>query len=34
MEMEKYKIDFSIKVEDEATKKINEVMSGIDKMFK
>ena len=34
MEMEKYKIDFSIKVEDEASKKIKEVMSGIDKMFK
>ena len=34
MEMEKYKVDFSITVEDEATKKIQEVISGIDKMFK
>lgn len=34
MEMEKYKTDFSIKVEDEATKKIKEVVSGINKMFK
>lgn len=34
MEMERYKIDFSIKVEDEATKKIKEVMNGIDKMLK
>lgn len=34
MEMEKYKVDFSITVEDEATKKIQEVVSGIDKMFK
>ena len=34
MEMEKYKVDFSLTVEDEATKKIQEVISGIDKMFK
>lgn len=34
MEMEKYKVDFSLSVEDEATKKIQEVISGIDKMFK
>lgn len=34
MEMEKYKVDFSITVKDEATKKIQEVISGIDKMFK
>lgn len=34
MEMEKYKVDFSLTVQDEATKKIQEVISGIDKMFK
>ena len=34
MEMEKYKIDFELTVEDEATKKIQEVVNGIDKMFK
>lgn len=34
MEMEKYKVDFSITVEDEAKNKIQEVISGIDKMFK
>jgi len=33
-EMEKYKADFSVEVKDEATKKIKEVVSGIDKMFK
>lgn len=34
MELEKFKIDFSLSVEDEATKKIQEVVKGIDKMFK
>ena len=34
MEMEKYKVDFSLTVEDKATKKIQEVISGIDKMLK
>ena len=34
MEMDKYTVDFSLSVEDEATKKIQEVISGIDKMFK
>lgn len=34
MEMEKYKIDFILKVEDEAIKKIQEVVNNIDKMFK
>ena len=34
MEMEKYKVDFRLSVEDEATKKIQEVINGIDKMFK
>ena len=34
MEMEKYKVDFSLSVEDEATKKIQEVINGIDKMLK
>ena len=29
-----YKVDFSITVEDEAKNKIQEVISGIDKMFK
>lgn len=33
MEMEKYKIDFEISVEDKATKKIQEVVKDIDKMF-
>lgn len=33
-EMEKYKVDFSLSVEDEATKKIQEVIKGIDKMLK
>ena len=32
-EMEKYKIDFNMKVEDEATNKIQEVINRIDKMF-
>ena len=34
MELEKFKMDFSLSVEDEATKKIQEVVKGIDKMFK
>ena len=34
MEMEKYKIDFTIDIEDEATKKIQEVIEGINKIFK
>ena len=34
MEMEKYKVDFSLSVEDEATKKIQEVLSGIERQFK
>ena len=34
IEMEKYKIDFNTTVEDEATKKIEEVVSRIDKVFK
>ena len=34
LEMEKYKIDFNLKVEDEATKKIQEVVNKIDTMFK
>ena len=34
MEMEKYKVDFDLKVEDEATKKIQKVVNNIDKMFK
>ena len=34
MEMEKYKVDFNLKVEDEATKKIQEVVNRIDTMFK
>ena len=34
LEMEKYKVDFDLKVEDEATKKIQEVVNNIDKMFK
>ena len=34
LEMEKYKIDFNLKVEDEATKKIQEVVNKIDSMFK
>ena len=33
-EMEQYKVNFSMSVEDEATKKIQEVMSGLDRMFK
>jgi len=34
MEMEKYKVGFDLEVEDEATKKIQEVVNNIDKMFK
>ena len=34
MEMEKYKVDFELRIEDEATKKIQEVVNDIDKMFK
>lgn len=34
MEMEKYKLNFAITVKDEATKKIQEVINEIDKMFK
>lgn len=34
MEMEKYKVDFSLSVEDETTKKIQEVLSGIERQFK
>lgn len=34
MEMEKYKIDFNLSIEDEATEKIKEVVNNIDKMFK
>lgn len=34
LEMEKYKIDFNLKVEDEATKKIQEVVNKIDTIFK
>lgn len=34
MEMEKYKVDFELRIEDEATKKIQEVVNNIDKMFK
>lgn len=34
MEMEKYKVDFELRIEDEATKKIQEVINDIDKMFK
>ena len=34
MEMEKYKVDFNLSVEDEATKKLQEVIDGIDRMFK
>ena len=34
MEMEKYKVDFSLTVEDEATKKIQEVVNNIEKSFK
>ena len=34
MELKKLKIDFNISIEDEATKKIQEVIKGIDKMFK
>lgn len=32
-EMEKYKVDFNMKIEDEATNKIQEVINRIDKMF-
>jgi hypothetical protein len=34
MELEKFKKDFSLSVEDEATKKIQDLVKGIDKMFK
>ena len=34
MEMEKYKVDFSLSVEDDATKKIQEVLNGIEKALK
>ena len=34
MELEKYKVDFSLSIEDEATKKIQEVVNGINQMFK
>lgn len=34
IEMEKYKVNFNLTVEDEATKKIQEVIDSIDKMFK
>lgn len=34
MELEKLKIDFSITVENEATKKIQEVVKSIDKILK
>ena len=34
MEMEKYKVVFELRIEDEATKKIQEVINDIDKMFK
>lgn len=33
-ELEKFKMDFSVSVTDEATKKIQEVVSGINRMFK
>lgn len=33
-ELERYKAQFSIAIEDEATKKIQEVLEGINKMFK
>ena len=34
MELEKYKVEFSLSVEDEATKKIQGVMNEIEKMFR
>ena len=34
MEMENYKIKFSVEVKDEATKEIQRVLNGIDKMVK
>lgn len=33
-ELEQYKAKFSVEVEDEATKKIQEVLSGLDKLLK
>ena len=33
-EMEKYKIDFNLTVEDEATKKVEEVIKRIDNLLK
>ena len=32
--MEKYKIDFNLTVEDEATKKVEEVIKRIDNLLK
>ena len=34
MELEKYKMEFSVSVADEATKKIQEVIKNIDAMLK
>lgn len=34
VELEKFKMDFSVSVQDEATKKIQEVLKNIDKLFK
>ena len=34
VELEKFKTDFTVSVEDEATKKIQEVVNSIDKMIK
>jgi len=34
MELEKFKMEFSVSVEDEATKKVQEVIKNIDTMLK
>ena len=32
-ELEKYKVEFNLQIENEATKKIQEVLNSIEKMF-
>lgn len=32
-ELEKYKVEFNLQIENEATKKIQEVVNSINKMF-